>query len=103
MDSLTLASTWQRVQGGPHAWVQGCLFFWHRKCKKSVSSLRLPISTSVCAGVFFMFGTSYVDAVNGRKLLTRPVVDGLMDVQEPSVAGAFGIYSLQFGEAIHSH
>ena len=42
------------------------------------------------AGVFSC-SARRVDAVNGRKLLTRPVVDGLMDVQEPSVAGAFGI------------
>ena len=42
--------------------------------------------------LFFMFGTLYVDAVKGRKLLTFcRVVDGFMDVQEPSVAGDFGI------------
>ena len=68
--------------------------FRQSKCKKCVCSLRLHLSTFTCrlCSFFFMFGTLYVDAVKGRKLLTFcRVVDGFMDVQEPSVAGDFGI------------
>ena len=41
--------------------------------------------------VFFSCSARRVEAVKGRKLLTGPVEDGLMDVQEPSIAGDFGI------------
>jgi len=52
--------------------------------------LKLHISISACR--FFLCSARRVDGVKGRKLLTfGPFVDGLMDVQEPSVAGGFGI------------
>ena len=58
-----------------------CLF-----TKIAQINIRLPL-----VQLFFMFGTSYVDAVKGRKLLTFcRVVDGLMDVQELGIAGDFG-------------
>ena len=52
------------------------------KCKKSVCSLKIAVINIhlPLVHVFFLtFGTLYVDAAKGRKLLTG---DGLVDIEE---------------------
>ena len=57
-------------------------------------NIRLPL-----VHVFFlMFGTSYVDAAKGRKLLTG---DGLVDVQELVDAWRDCVRQVRENEAIH--
>jgi len=62
--------------------------------------LRLHLSTSTCrlCMFFLMFGTLYVDAVKGRKLLTG---DGLVDVQELADAWRDCVRQVRENEAFY--